>query len=154
MKLIISLCVLVCGCAALPGVPAPSAEVAHVVEFWGAAGLPVSSQCRAEQPDVRFEVADPTAFETLCRRPFVLGGFDSCFINAKGGVMHMSGAPTVVVAPATDLPGHRAHELLHWLSGCALHDQDRGHANIRVWGSPTEHRAYGGPDGLLVRLGG
>ncbi len=134
MKTLAAICMLLTGCASLPGARMPSAEVDRVIGAWRDAGLPYTDTCSEQRGDVHVVVADGALFADLCRHELQPGRYESCSIG-----------PLLVVGPAYNRPGYRVHEMLHFLSACGLQDPDAGHTNATIWI---------GPSSLLKQLGG
>lgn len=140
----ITLALLLCACASTQR-PMPSREVVAVVDAWRGAGLPFGDNCRDEASDVTVRAVNAAEYLATCGGPMCPQPSgpcgDSCFTYDSSFMSAPD--PVVVVGEAFDLPGHRAHEMLHWLQECNRMAPD--HADPMLWGRP---------DGLLARLGG
>lgn len=152
LKLLICITLIVSAFSCAPiGKPMPKKDIDRVVSVWRAAGRPWTSYCADEINDLRLVLVQKDEFEDLCLRSLcdskikIMGCGEACwqYINNS-----------IVIGEEYDSPGHRAHELLHWLQFCAESYQDFFHEDIGVWGPPMGNRLYGGKGGLLEKLGG
>lgn len=133
---------LACGCYPKLGTTFPQAEKERALNAWVDGGHKLGTWCESFLRDVRLVVAEPKQFEEMCRYPLcVAADRKSGCADACSEIYGVS----VVVGAEFNLPGHRAHEMLHLIQWCAEKVSDPEHKDQTVWGRP---------DGMLGKLGG